>query len=220
MILSLFNILSEAIDINDVEVSYFDPNRKPIVIRMRKDCEYQVNLNRNWQPGQKLIKSLRSTRSIIYASDTATSFKEVVEEAARKNASLQYAGLSKANLQGADLQRINLQEADLYKANLQGANLQGANLESIEAEAINLMHADLRGANLKFADLEGGNLQGADLRGVKFNQTNLGNLLKTDLRGAIFSISRAKLVSRANHVPLAYMDNAKIDNTTRFNVPL
>jgi hypothetical protein len=65
----------------------------------------------------------------------ATTLKDAVVEAVRKNINL-----SGANLSGADLTRADLTGANLSGANLYGANLTRANLSGADLDGANLTH--------------------------------------------------------------------------------
>ena len=85
------------------------------------------------------------------------SIKLTVEEAVKKNVSLNRADLTVADLTGADLTGANLSWADLIGANLEGAKFKDANLKG----------AILEGADLKGADITGAVLNAAHLNGAK-----------------------------------------------------
>ena len=85
------------------------------------------------------------------------SIKLTVEEAVKKNVSLNRADLTVADLTGADLTGANLSWADLIGANLEDAKFKDANLKG----------AILEGADLKGADITGAVLNAAHLNGAK-----------------------------------------------------
>ena len=65
---------------------------------------------------------------IIYQSETATTVKEAIREAAKNKILLTNANLTNANLRRANLTNANLTNADLTWADLTNANLTRANL--------------------------------------------------------------------------------------------
>ena len=77
----------------------------------------------------------------IFENTTNSTFKETIEEAVRKN--------------------VSLEDADLHAADLYGANLAGANLRN----------ADLRGALLTRANLRNSDLSGAATQGMVRDET-------------------------------------------------
>ena len=128
-------------------------------------------------------------------------------------ANLRKANLSRANLNGARLSKADLSEAKLEGANLSSADLSGANLKEANLAWANLSIATLNGADLRKANLFYANLEGTNLGSVFkviydqvnsedegffdmdniledfFNKPDLsiGEVLKTDLRGACLS---------------------------------
>ena len=85
------------------------------------------------------------------------SIKLTVEEAVKKNVSLNRADLTVADLTGADLTGADLSWADLIGANVEDAKFKDANLKG----------AILEGADLKGADITGAVLNAAHLNGAK-----------------------------------------------------
>jgi uncharacterized protein YjbI with pentapeptide repeats len=103
--------------------------------------------------------------SIIFES-SKTTYREAVEEAIQKGASLTYADLTNASLTGADLTNASLTNADLTGADLTNASLTGADLTNASLTYADLTRASLTGADLTDADLTGADLTNADLTGA------------------------------------------------------
>ena len=96
-----------------------------------------------------------------------------------------------------------MDDTDFSYADLEGADFTGSNLMRILALGTNLrganLRADLRGAKLLGANLSRATLKGADLGGailLKAKLPNISELLKANLRGAVFSPNQHSEVLR------------------------
>ena len=123
---------------------------------------------------------IKNINGVVLFSHTAenNSIKITVEEAVKKNVSLNGADLEGADLEGADLEGANLRntslkKADLAWADLAGANLEGAKLEDADISWADLKDAILKDANIKDANLKGAFLEGANLAGAVLNAAHL-----------------------------------------------
>ena len=84
-------------------------------------------ISNNWhQPEQTAAEIKNRDGQTIYTSESATTMREAVEEAAKSRVSLCEADLEGADLEGANLRGAILERADLRGANLEGADLTGA----------------------------------------------------------------------------------------------
>ena len=99
--------------------------------------------------------------------------KLTVEEAVKKNVSLNGADLDGADLAGANLRNTSLKDADLSWADLIGADLEDADLEDADLSWADLENANLKNAKFKDANLKGAILKGAFLAGAHLNEANL-----------------------------------------------
>ena len=109
--------------------------------------------------------------------------KTTVEEAVKKNVSLngadlvgadlRNAALNGADLDGAILRNTSLKKADLAWADLKGADLKGADLKGADLSWADLEDAILIGADLKDANLIGAFLEGANLKGANIERANI-----------------------------------------------
>jgi uncharacterized protein YjbI with pentapeptide repeats len=90
---------------------------------------------------------------------------------------------------GADLRGIDLSGYDLTDSDLEGANLEGANLEGANLEGAGLLRSYLEGAHLERANLQDALLSWANLRGANLTGANLteADLTGADLTDAIFN---------------------------------
>jgi hypothetical protein len=98
-----------------INSEYFDEETKEkveVVDEVKKEKETIKILN-------------RFDESVIYESERTT-IKEAVEEAVKKEISLESANLESANLESANLKSANLEYANLEYANLESANLKSA----------------------------------------------------------------------------------------------
>ena len=110
----------------------------------------------------KIEIKCRFSGKVLFEHDAeGNTLRLTVEVAAKFNANLSGADLSRANLAGAYLAGANLSRADLA-----GANLARADLARADLSRANLAGADLYGANLAGADLARADLSRADLAGV------------------------------------------------------
>jgi len=98
----------------------------------------------------------RWSRDVIYETK-ASSLKEAVQKAVKKN----------VNLRGADLRNVDLRNVDLRGTDLRGADLEGADLRGTDLRGTDLEGADLRGTDLRNVDLRGADLRGANLEGAE-----------------------------------------------------
>ena len=113
---------------------------------------------------------IKDVIGVVLFSHTAenNSIKITVEEAVKKNVSL-----NGADLEGANLRNTSLKKADLAWADLAGANLEGAKLEDADISWADLKDAILKDANIKDANLKGAFLEGANLAGAVLNAAHL-----------------------------------------------
>ena len=118
---------------------------------------------------------IKDVNGVVLFSHTAenNSIKLTVEEAVKKNVSLNGADLDGADLAGANLRNTSLKEADLAWANLIGADLEDADLEDADLSWADLENANLKNAKFKDANLKGAILKGAFLAGAHLNGANL-----------------------------------------------
>lgn len=120
---------------------------------------------------------------ILFASPTALSVGEAVEEAVRNGVCLAEANLRLADLSGRELSNGSFIGADLSGSNLSGARLSDARLDYANLAGADLANADLTcsvcygarldRANLSKADLTGAVLTAATLSGAQLNGAKL-----------------------------------------------
>ena len=103
-----------------------------------------------------MIQIKNRDRAVLYASATAATLRDAVEEAVEKNIFLY-----RASLDGACLDGANLNGASLDRARLNGANLDGASLNCASLNCASLNCARLDGASLNCASLNCARLDGA-----------------------------------------------------------
>ena len=139
---------------------------------------------------------IKNINGVVLFSHTAenNSIKLTVEEAVKKNVSLNGADLDGADLAGANLRNTSLKKADLKEANLKDANLKGAFLEGANLERANLSWADLADANLKDANLKDANLEGANLEDADLEDADISwaDLENANLKNAKFKDANLK----------------------------
>ena len=118
---------------------------------------------------------IKDVNGVVLFSHTAenNSIKLTVEEAVKKNVSLNGADLDGADLAGANLRNTSLKDADLSWADLIGADLEDADLEDADLSWADLENANLKNAKFKDANLKGAILKGAFLAGAHLNGANL-----------------------------------------------
>ena len=118
---------------------------------------------------------IKNINGVVLFSHTAenNSIKLTVEEAVKKNVSLNGADLDGADLAGANLRNTSLKDADLSWADLIGADLEDADLEDADLSWADLENANLKDAKFKDANLKGAILKGAFLAGAHLNEANL-----------------------------------------------
>ena len=140
---------------------------------------------------------IKNIDGVVLFSHTAenNSIKITVEEAVKKNVSLNGADLDGADLDGADLEGANLRNTSLKKADLAWANLDGADLEDADLSWADISWADLAEANLKEANLEEANLKGAFLKGA--------DLAGADLAGAVLNAAHLNGAKNIPYIPLS-----------------
>lgn len=135
-----------------------------------------------------MVGNLMCLNPLKFGSQIST--REVIKDAKRRNALIEYIDLCHANLRYADLRSENLCRAklafsDLSFAYLHAANLSYAHLISARFHNADLYKADLRGANCSSADFSNSSLVYADLSNADISKANFSgaDLSCADLSG-------------------------------------
>ncbi len=179
------------------------------------------------------IRVVNTDGETIFNSDTASSLKDALAQAAAAGASLRganlryedlervqapgldlsHADLSCAQLQGASLAGANFTMAILNRTDLEGADLSGAQfpgtiLRQANMAKANLRNADLRNADLRNAALAEVNIEGADLEGADLRNADLRGLGLNRLDMGVTMISGAELrVGPRREKPVDYRND-------------